>query len=166
MRLPSNRGALLQPQVAGGELDLEAPDVLEPTEDLGGGVLSPGRVGEMGVLARGDEIVEGFDDGSEEGEEEGVAIVVVGIGRGDDTVNSEEERVGLGNQGIEPLGDGAAADEGFDVGDFAEDVEDNRVGYGVEPVGLVESISRMLHINLHFWGRETFCCDFSSLFFF
>lgn len=90
MRLPFNRGAFFQSQVAGGKLDLKTPDVLEPPEDLRWGFLSPGRVRETGLFVGGDEVVEGFNEGSEDGEEEGVAIVVVGIGGGDDSVDSEE----------------------------------------------------------------------------
>ena len=57
-------GAFFQPQIAGGELDLETPDVLEPAEDLSGRVLSPGRAAKMGMLVWGNEIMEGFNDGT------------------------------------------------------------------------------------------------------
>ena len=139
-----HRGAFFQPQVAGGELDSETLDVLELAEDLSGRVMSLGRATKMGMLVQGNESMKGFHDGSKEGDKEGFAIVVVGIGRRDGSINSEEERVSLRNQRIEPFGNGAA-DQGFDVGDFVEDMEDNRIGYGVELVGLIESISRVLH---------------------
>lgn len=54
-------------------------------------------------------MVKGFDDGSEESNEEGI-VFIVGIGGGDNPVDPEEERIGLRNQRVEPFGNGATSD--------------------------------------------------------
>lgn len=149
MSLPFNRSPLFQPQVSRGQLDLQAPDILKPPQDLRRGVLGPGRASENGLLVGRNEAVEGLNDGSEESEEEGVAAVVVGIGSGDNPVNPEKQRIHLRDEGVEPPGNRPAPNEGFDVGDFAEDVENNRVRYAVKPIIELKPISRMLHSNLH-----------------
>lgn len=62
---------------------------------------------------------------------EGGVIVV-----GDDAIDADQDVFDLGDEGVEPPGDDAAAAEGFDVGDFVEDEEEDRVGEVVEVVGL------------------------------
>lgn len=126
-RDPFDGCALLEAEVAGGELDPEILDGVEAAEDLGGGI---GRAG-FGWLSGGGkrkEVVEGREEGFEEGGEEGDAVMEGGVGGGDDPVDAKEEGVGLGDEGVEALGNGSAAEEGLDVRNPVEDEKENRVG--------------------------------------
>ncbi|KAF3529804.1 hypothetical protein DY000_02037334 [Brassica cretica] len=65
---------------------------------------------------------------------EGGGIVVVG----DDAVDTNDDVLDLGDEGVESLGNDAASAEGFDVADAVEDEEEDGVGEVVEEVGLVK----------------------------
>lgn len=104
--------------------------------------------------------MEGFEDGFEEGEEEGVvAVAVGGVGR-DDAVDLEEERLRLGDEGVESLADGAASEEGLDVGNGVEDQEDQRVVELIEAVHFDLFDSGMgFDANDKSLGREGDICE-------
>lgn len=59
---------------------------------------------------RGYDVVEGLEDGAEEVGEE--RALVLGGNHG---IDPQEESIGLRDEGVEALADGAAADEGFEV---------------------------------------------------
>lgn len=60
---------------------------------------------------------------------EGGVIVV-----GDDAIDADQYVFDLSDEGREPPGDDAASAEGFDVGDFVEDEEEDRVWEMIEVV--------------------------------
>ena len=75
---PLHDGVSVELEIAGGELDDEVSDPLEPAEDLGGGVLGPGgSVLELRVGLGGErnKVVDGLDDGLEKVEEGRVGLV-------------------------------------------------------------------------------------------
>jgi hypothetical protein len=132
LRPPLDGGVFLQLQVAGGQLDLQVSDRLEPAQNLGGRV-QEGAVGSgrMGLVRH--ELVEVFEDRAYESEGERQRVSVAGLGR-NDTVDFEEKRVGLRDERVESLGNDPATNQGLHIGDEVEDEEDQRVRDWIEAV--------------------------------